>query len=106
MSTKRRLSASVDADLLGVAQAAVRDGHVNSVSAWINDALRLKADQDRRLRALDEFLAAYESEYGEITPEEMQDSARRARARAVVVRGKPAANQKRRRADRRGRGAA
>jgi Arc/MetJ-type ribon-helix-helix transcriptional regulator len=89
MTTKRRLSASVDAELVAVAQEAVTDGHAESISAWVNDALRLKADHDRRLQALDEFLAAYEAEHGEITDEEMRDAARRARERAVVVRGNP-----------------
>ena len=89
MSTKRRLSASVDAELMAVAQAAVTGGHAESISAWVNDALRLKADHDRRLRALDDFLAAYEAEHGAITDDEMRDAARRARERAIVVRGDP-----------------
>jgi Arc/MetJ-type ribon-helix-helix transcriptional regulator len=89
MSSKQRLSVSVDAELVAVAQDAVTGGHAESVSAWVNDALRLKADHDRRLQAVDEFLAAYEAEHGEITEEDMRDAARRARGRAVVVRGKP-----------------
>lgn len=90
MSTKERLSASVDAELVAVAQEAVAGGRAESVSAWVNDALRLKADHDRRLAALDDFLAIYEAEHGEITEQEMRDAARRARASAVVVRGRPA----------------
>jgi Arc/MetJ-type ribon-helix-helix transcriptional regulator len=89
MTTKRRLSASVDAELVAVAQQAVTGGHAESISAWVNDALRLKVDHDRRLQALDEFLAAYEAEHGEITDDEMRDAARRARERATVVRGNP-----------------
>ncbi len=89
MTTKRRLSASVDAELVAVAQQAVTGGRAESISAWVNDALRLKADHDRRLQALDEFLAAYEAEHGEITDDEMRDAARRARERAIVVRGNP-----------------
>jgi hypothetical protein len=89
MSTKERLSASVDAELLAVAQEAVAQGRAESLSAWVNEALRLKADHDRRLGALDDFLAVYEAEHGEITEREMRDAARRARARAVVVRGDP-----------------
>lgn len=87
MSAKERLSASVDAELIAAAQEAVAHGRAESVSAWVNDALRLKADHDRRLAAIDEFLAAYQAEHGEITEQEMHDAARRARARAVVVRG-------------------
>jgi Arc/MetJ-type ribon-helix-helix transcriptional regulator len=90
MSTKERLSASVDAELIAAAQEAVARGRAESVSAWVNDALRLKADHDRRLAALDEFLVAYEAEHGEITEHDMRDAARRARAGAVVVRGRPA----------------
>jgi Arc/MetJ-type ribon-helix-helix transcriptional regulator len=90
MSVKERLSASVDAELIAAAQEAVAHGRAESVSAWVNEALRLKADHDRRLAALDEFLAAYEAEHGEITEQEMRDAARRARAGAVVVRGRPA----------------
>jgi Arc/MetJ-type ribon-helix-helix transcriptional regulator len=87
MSIKQRLSASVDADLVAVAQEAVAAGQAENVSAWVNDALRLKADLDRRLRAVDEFLAVYEAENGEITDEEIRDAARNARGRAMVVRG-------------------
>ena len=89
MTTKRRLSASVDAELVAVAQQAVAAGQTESLSAWVNDALRLKADHDRRLQAMDEFLAVYEAEHGEITEEEMREAARRARERAIVVRGTP-----------------
>jgi Arc/MetJ-type ribon-helix-helix transcriptional regulator len=93
MSSKQRLSASVDAELVAVAQEAVAQGQAESMSAWVNDALRLKAGHDRRLRALDDFVAAHEAEHGEITEEEMREAARRARGRAVVVRGKPAPRQ-------------
>ena len=86
---KERLSASVDADLVAVAQDAVAHGRAESVSAWVNEALRLKVAHDQRLRALDEFVAAFEAEHGEITDAEMHDAARRARGRAMVVRGKP-----------------
>jgi Arc/MetJ-type ribon-helix-helix transcriptional regulator len=91
MSTKERLSASVDVDLLALAHEAVSQGRAESVSAWVNDALHLKAEQDRRLAAVDEFLEAFESEHGEITEREMHEAARRARARAVVVRGRQGA---------------
>src|SRR5260370_32943044 len=89
MSAKQRLSASVDAELVAVAQEAVAAGQAESISAWVNDALRLKADHDRRLRALDDFLAAYEAEHGEISEEEMREAARSARNPAGVVRGAP-----------------
>ena len=89
MIPKQRLSASVDADLIEAAEAAVAGGRFDSVSAWVNDALRLKLEQDRRLHALGAFVAAYEAAHGEITPEEIRDAARRARGRAVTVRPMP-----------------
>jgi hypothetical protein len=83
---KRRLSASVDADLVEHGQQAVQAGDAENLSAWVNHALREQVERDRRLRAMDEFLAGYEAEHGEITDEEMREAARRARSRAVVVR--------------------
>jgi hypothetical protein len=87
MTAKARLSVTVDADLVAASQAAVATGEAESVSAWVNHALRLKIEHDRRLRGIDDFIAAYEAEYGEITDEEMDAAYRAARARAVVVRG-------------------
>jgi Arc/MetJ-type ribon-helix-helix transcriptional regulator len=78
---------TVDADLIGAVHAAVAAGAAESVSAWVNDALRLKIDHDRRLRGIDDFIAAYEAEHGEITEEEMDAAVRSMRERAIVVRG-------------------
>jgi hypothetical protein len=86
--TKQRLSASVDADLLEAAEQAVAQGGADSVSAWVNDALRLKLTHDRRLDALAAFIAEYEAVHGEITGEDVRRAGRRARSRAVVVRGR------------------
>ncbi len=86
MTHRERLSATVEAELLAAGRAAVAEGRAESVSAWVNDALRLKADHDRRIRALDDFLAAYEAEHGTITEDEIRQATRRARAGAVVVR--------------------
>jgi hypothetical protein len=77
---KVRLSASVDADLLAAAEAAVARGHLESVSAWVNEALRAKAEHDRRLEALGAFVATYEAKHGEISAEEMRAATRGARA--------------------------
>jgi hypothetical protein len=59
----------------------------------VNAALRRQADHDRRMRALDSFLDAYEAEHGAITEDEMRAATRRARARAVVVRGPEAPHE-------------
>jgi metal-responsive CopG/Arc/MetJ family transcriptional regulator len=87
MTVKSRLSVTVDADLIAAGQAAVAAGGAESVSAWVNDALRLKVEHDRRLRGIDDFVAAFEAEYGEISDEEMENAYRAAKARAIVVRG-------------------
>ncbi len=86
-SSKIRLSATVDADLIAACQAAVTSGEAESVSAWVNDALRLKVENDRRLRGIDDFIASYEAEHGKITDEEMEAAYREGKARAIVVRG-------------------
>ncbi|MDY7099589.1 MAG: hypothetical protein S0880_00240 [Actinomycetota bacterium] len=52
----------------------------------MNDALRTKAEHERRMQALDGFLEAYEAEHGEITEPEMDEATCRARSRATVVR--------------------
>ena len=44
MTAKSRLSVTIDADLIAAGQAAVAAGEAESISAWVNDALRLKAD--------------------------------------------------------------
>jgi Arc/MetJ-type ribon-helix-helix transcriptional regulator len=84
---KQRLSASVDAELLQSAQSAVNEGRADSISAWVNDALRLKAEHERRMTALDAFLGAYELKHGVVTDSEIDEAVRRARGRAVVIRG-------------------
>lgn len=89
MPPKQRLSASVDADLVQAVEAAVARGRSDSVSAWVNDALRLKLERDRRLEALGAFISAYEAEFGTIAPDEIRDATRRARGRAIVVRPTP-----------------
>lgn len=106
MNSKQRLSASVDADLLTAAQRAVAAGHAASLSAWVNDALRLKADHERRLAALDDFLASYEATHPPITDLDIDQALQRARGRAVVVRGKPQPRQPRQPRTPRRRGAA
>ncbi len=78
---------SVDADLVEAGQATVSAGHADSLSGWVNTALRRQVEHDHRLRGIDEFIRAYEAEHGEITEAEMDQAARATRARAIVVRG-------------------
>jgi metal-responsive CopG/Arc/MetJ family transcriptional regulator len=75
MTEKRRLSVSVDADLVEAAQATVSTGEAASVSGWVNDALRRQVEHERRLRGIDEFILAFEAEHGEITEAEMGEVA-------------------------------
>lgn len=89
MHGKVRLTASVDAEQLASAREAVATGRADSVSAWVNEAMRRQGDHEQRLAALAAFVADYEAEYGAITEAEMRDASRWARSRAVVVRGDP-----------------
>jgi hypothetical protein len=85
---KVRLSASVDADLVAAAESAVAQGRLESVSAWVNEALRAKVEHDRRLEALGAFIAAYEKDHGVITAEEVFAASRKAR-RGAISPGRP-----------------
>jgi hypothetical protein len=70
MKGKRRLSVSVRPAWIEAAQTAVAGGQAPSVSAWVDDALRLKVEHDRRLAALAAFLESYENTHGVITDED------------------------------------
>ncbi len=78
---------SVDSALAAQARRAVAEGRALSISSWVSDALRLQADHDARLRALDEFINEYEAEHGEISAEEVANAQRRAASKAVISRG-------------------
>jgi Arc/MetJ-type ribon-helix-helix transcriptional regulator len=96
MSTKQRLSVTVDPDLVAAAEAAVAAGEADNVSAWVTDAMRLKVDSDARLQALAAALGEFEREHGKITDDEMAGAAREARRRAVVIRGTRAGEPRKR----------
>ncbi len=95
MSGKQRLSASIDANLIAAAEAAAARGEVATVSAWVNDAMRLKLEHDGRLRALADFIADHEAEHGEITAADMESAVREVKRRAVPVRGTRAGEPRR-----------
>lgn len=103
MTPRQRLSATVSAELLAAGRDAVAERRAPNLSAWVNDALARQAEHDRRMKALDEFVRAYEAERGVITDEEVREARRHFRGRAVAVR--PGAQQ-RRPTPRRKRGAA
>ncbi len=89
VSERLRIAVVVQVCYRRMAAGAPAEGRAESLSAWVNDALRRQTDHDRRMKALDGFVDAYESEHGEIPEEEMRVAARRARSRAVVVRTAP-----------------
>lgn len=84
---KARVTVSIDAALVRAGTEAVAAGHAESLSAWVNLALTERAAKERRLRTMSEVIAAYESEFGEITAEELAAQERADRQSAVVVRG-------------------
>ena len=84
---KRRLTVTVDPELVEAGQRAVEAGQADSVSAWVSSALEDKIRRDRKLALLGAALADYEHEFGEITAAEIVAQQRVDRAQAVVVRG-------------------
>jgi len=85
---KQRLTVTVDPALVEAASRAVAEGEAESVSGWVSTALSEKVERDRRLAHLRSAVAAYETEFGEITAEEMVAQGRADREDAVVVRGR------------------
>ena len=77
---------TIDADLLDAASAAVSDGDASSVSAWVNQAMADKSETRRLLKAMDEAIADYESEYGPITEKQMEEALRSTAQRTIRIR--------------------
>ena len=84
--SKERLTVTVDSELIEAATQAVTEGRVASLSGWVNLALAERVAKERRLRALADAVAAYEHEFGEITPAELAAQERADRRDAIVVR--------------------
>ena len=87
---------TVDRALVRAANDAVAAGRAESLSGWVNLALEELATKERRLEAMAEAIAAYESEFGTISGEELLAQAHADARSAVVVRG-PRRGRKRRR---------
>ena len=83
MTTKVRLSATVDPALLSAARDAVGRGAAPSVSAWVEEALRRQAEHDAGLAALDRFVALVETEDGPVTDQLVAESRARLAARTT-----------------------
>lgn len=77
---------TVDADLIRFGQLVVADGRAESLSAWVNTALRAALERDEKLQALDRVIKAFEAEHGEITEADMIEAERSMQARAIHVR--------------------
>ena len=80
---KERITVTVDRDIIAAAKGAVRAGRAESLSAWINDALKGPAAEEKRRRALKEAIAMYEAELGAITEDQMEEARRWAAARTI-----------------------
>ena len=85
---KQRLTVTVDAELVRAGQRAVESGEAESVSGWVNAAIEDRVRRDHTLRLLAAAIGDFESEFDEITPEEIADQRRLDREHATVVRGK------------------
>jgi hypothetical protein len=92
---KERLTVTVDRSLVEAANAAVAAGRADSLSAWVNLALVEQAAKERRLAALADLVAEYESEHGVMTDAELAAQQRADRRSAVVVRGSKAGKPRR-----------
>jgi hypothetical protein len=95
--SKERLTVTVDHELVEAGNDAVSGGRVSSLSAWVNLALAERAAKDRRLRALGNAVASYESQFGTLTADEIHAQQRTDRTAARVVRGRKSAGAKTRR---------
>jgi nucleotide-binding universal stress UspA family protein len=85
---KRRLTVTVDPDLVEAGNRAVASGAAGSLSLWVSTALAERARRDEQLARLQDAIADYEAEFGEITPEEIASQRRTDRDDAIVVRGR------------------
>ena len=93
---KRRLTVTVDPDLVDAGHRAVAKGTADSLSAWVSIALADRARRDEQLVRLQDAIADHEAEFGEITADEIAIQRRADREDAVVVRGRRTSSTARR----------
>jgi Arc/MetJ-type ribon-helix-helix transcriptional regulator len=86
--TTVRTSITIDADLAEGGRRAVAEGRAASLSAWINDALRVQLANEQRLAALAAAVADFEAANGAITGEEITAQHRADRDAAAQVRSR------------------
>lgn len=87
---KRRVTVTVDPELVDAGNRAVAGGAADSLSAWVNAAMVDRARRDEQLAHLHSAIVNYEAEFGEITAEEMAAQRRADHTEARVVRGRRA----------------
>ncbi len=87
MSSKVRTTVSLDRELAEAAAEAVDRGEAASMSALVSEAIAARVQHLVRLRYMREALDMYEAEFGVITDEEMEATARHDRENAIIVRG-------------------
>ena len=83
---KRRVTITVNEDLLEEAQSAVGDGRARSVSEWVAGAMAQRLATEQRLAALSELIRDYEAAHGVITDDEIAEQAQRDRDAAALSR--------------------
>jgi Arc/MetJ-type ribon-helix-helix transcriptional regulator len=86
---KARVTVSIDEELAARVQELVESGEGESLSSWVGEAIRQRQDRENRLRALQDVVADYEAEFGEITEEDM---IAQQRADAASLPAQPAAD--------------
>lgn len=87
-SRKRRLTVTVDPELIDAGQRAVKSGQAESVSGWVSTALEEKIRRDLKRELLATAVADYEQEFGEISADEIATQRRADRQDATIVRGR------------------
>lgn len=92
---KKRLTVTVDPDLIEAGNRAVASGSADSLSGWVSTALADKVRREEMLEHLRGAIADYEAKFGEITAREIAAQRRADQEDAVVVRGRRAATASR-----------
>lgn len=82
----KRVTFTVDEDLIEFVQIAVAEGRAESVSSWIAAAIADRSEKELKLYRLRVAIADFETEFGEITEDEMRDRQRLDRDAAAAVR--------------------
>ena len=86
MVGKKRVTVTVDEELLDVAALAVQHGDADSVSSWISDAMADRYAKEQRLADLSTLIADYELEHGAISAAEIDEQRQRDRYASAVHR--------------------